>query len=332
MKVLILAEYRNLDLVYPAHVLAKMPDGAEVLGEPMDSNDTDGIAPFAGDVEVILSTWGAPVLDEAFLDSMPNLRAVLYGAGSVKGFVRDCVWGRGIRICSSWGVNAIPVAEMTIAQIILSLKRVHALSRWVREAHRFPIQGERPYIPSLKRSTVGLVSFGKIGQAVRERLGHLDLNVLVYDPYLSEAKASEFNVRCVELNELFEQSDVVSLHTPWLPETEGIIRGEHFRLMKTGATLINTSRGAIINESEMIEVLHKRSDIDVLLDVTWPEPPEPGSPLYTLPNVFLTPHIAGSVGRECELMGEAMLEELGRLIRGEPLEREVTRSMVATMA
>ena len=95
--------------------------------------------------------------------------------------------------------------------------------------------------------------------------------------------------------------------------------------MKPYSTFINTSRGAVIRENEMIEVLRQRPDLWAVLDVTYPEPPPPDSPLYTLPNVLLTPHIAGSMGEECRRQGRYMIEELERYLAGQPLSWAVTK-------
>jgi len=125
---------------------------------------------------------------------------------------------------------------------------------------------------------------------------------------------------------------VVSLHTPWLKETEKMITGEHFRMMKPDASFINTARGAVIDEPAMVEVLAEREDITAVLDVTYPEPPKPGSPLYTLPNVVLTPHIAGSMDRECQRMGQYAVDECRRFLAGEPLQWQITREKAALLA
>jgi phosphoglycerate dehydrogenase-like enzyme len=172
---------------------------------------------------------------------------------------------------------------------------------------------------------VGLVSLGLIGRLVRERLRPFDLRVLAYDPYVKPDYARELDVQLLPLAEVFRRSDVVSLHTPLREETEKMITGAHFASMKPGATFINTARGAIVHETEMIEVLKQRPDLQAVLDVTYPEPPEPGSPLYTLPNVILTPHIAGSMDGECRRMGRYMVEELRRFVAGKPLRWQVTR-------
>ena len=139
-------------------------------------------------------------------------------------------------------------------------------------------------------------------------------------------------VRLVSLEEIFLKSDVVSLHTPWLPETENMINARLLRLLPPGATLINTSRGAVVNEKDLCEVLRERADVTAVLDVTHPEPPAQDSPLYELDNVVLTPHISGSMESEVARMGHWMADELKRCLRGEPLQYQITRAMLATAA
>jgi phosphoglycerate dehydrogenase-like enzyme len=163
-------------------------------------------------------------------------------------------------------------------------------------------------------NTVGVISLGMLGRLVCEHLRRFELQVLAYDPLVSAEEAARYGATWRTLDEIFRQADVVSLHTPWLQETEGLITGAHLASMKEGATLINTARGAIVREAEMIDVLQQRPDLLAVLDVTWPEPPLPGSPLYTLPNVILTPHIAGSLDAECQRMGQIVVEELQRFV------------------
>jgi phosphoglycerate dehydrogenase-like enzyme len=139
-------------------------------------------------------------------------------------------------------------------------------------------------------------------------------------------------VKLTSLDDLFRLAQVVSLHTPWLPETEGLITGRHFRLMPPHSAFINTARGAVVREAEMIEVLRERPDITAVLDVTHPEPPQAESPLYTLPNVLLTPHIAGAMGGECRRLGESVLGELRRYLEGKPLVHQVRREQIALLA
>jgi phosphoglycerate dehydrogenase-like enzyme len=127
-------------------------------------------------------------------------------------------------------------------------------------------------------------------------------------------------------------ADVVSCHAPLSKLTEKMLGREHFESMKPGATFINTARGAVVNEEEMIGVLQKRPDLFAVLDVTHPLPPAQGSLLYTLDNVMLTPHIAGSLGHECRRMGKLMVMELDRYLAGKPLQFEIDEERFQTMA
>jgi phosphoglycerate dehydrogenase-like enzyme len=257
------------------------------------------------------------------------LRVVLYGAGSVRRVATPALWERDVRITSAYAANAVPVSEYTLAAILFSLKRGWHFAFSARHDMAMPGQGQ---VPGAYGSTVGLVSLGKVGRLVRERLRPFDLRLVVYDPYVTPEEARSLDVDLMSLEDLFESSDVVSLHTPWLPETEGMILGSHLASMKRNATLINTSRGAVVRESEMVGVLRERPDLWAVLDVTHPEPPEPDSPLYALPNVVLTPHIAGSLGRECRRMGHLVVDELRRYVAGEPLRYEITSDRAALMA
>ena len=282
-----------------------------------------------GKAEIIFSGWGAPRMDAEFLSHVPNLRAIFYAGGSVRYFITDAVWQRGIQVTTAQAINAIPVAEYAVSALLLGLKRFWHYARVTRETRDFPV--ERP-MPGAFGTVVGLVSYGTIARLVRERLRSFDLEVIVFDPFLSDEEARSEGVRKVGLNELFATADAVSVHTPHLTDTVRMIKGRHFEHMKRGALFLNTARGEVVDEPEMIAVLQKRPDLQAVLDVTSPEPPAPGSLLYSLPNVMLTPHIAGSVGRECLRMGHAMVDEFARYRAGQPLQWEITMDRAESIA
>ncbi|HOQ30267.1 MAG TPA: hydroxyacid dehydrogenase, partial [Armatimonadota bacterium] len=233
--------------------------------------------------DIIVSTWGMPRVDEAFLERTPRLRALFYAAGSVKGFVTDALFERGITLSSAAPANAIPVAEYTVAAIILSNKRFWALMR-----HRRGEAGLPEEVPGNYRRTVGVIAASMVGREVIRLLRGYDLEVLLYDPWVGEEEARRLGVTKVELPELMERSDVVSLHAPNLPSLRHMINGPLLSRMKDGATFINTARGALVDEEALLAEL-KSGRIWAVLDVTDPEPPVEGSPLYTLPNVIYTP-------------------------------------------
>lgn len=278
--------------------------------------------------EVILTTWGMPRLDAGYLDRAPALRCVFYGAGSVRPFVTAESWRRGVRVVSAWELNAVPVADFTLGVILLSLKRAFQFGRAMRERRAV----DPDAVAGTYGSRVGLVSLGAVGRLVRQRLRPFEVRVAAFDPLLAEAEAERLDVERMELDELCASCDVVSVHTPLLPATRGMIGGRQVRRLPRGATLINTARGAILREPEVVEVLRDRPDLQAVLDVTDPEPASPDSPLRTLANVVLTPHIAGSVGPERRRLGAAMVEELARYARGEPLRHEVTPERAALLA
>jgi phosphoglycerate dehydrogenase-like enzyme len=283
------------------------------------------------DIEVIVSGWGAPHIDEAFLEAAPNLKIMFYGAGSVKGILSDAAWERGVRITSAYAANAIPVAEYSVSQIIFALKRGWQYQRMVKQTRDWTWDQEH-VMPGAYKSTVGIISLGMIGRHVCKLLKNYDVNIIAYDPFVDEQQAAELGVELVSLDELFKRSDVVSLHAPWLKETENMITGELLSSLKVNAAFINTARGAIVNQPEMIDVLKKRPDLTAVLDVTWPEPPPAEDELFDLDNVVLTPHIAGSMHNECFRMAAYMSQEIDRYIAGEPLKWEITREQLASLA
>ena len=315
--------------IYGAGERTDIAARVRLLAEPLTAKQALDRPELLRQAEVVFSGWGAPRLDAAFLAACPSLKLFLYGAGSIRGFTTPEFWQQNIPVCSAWAANAVPVAEYTVSQVLFSLKHGWRFAAEVKRLGAFP---PRAAPPGAYQTAVGLVSLGMIGRLVAERLKPFDLRVFAYDPFVDPGKAAELGITLVPLAELFRTCAVVSLHTPWLKETEGLITGELLASMPPGSTFINTARGAIVREAEMIAVLEKRTDLSAVLDVTYPEPPVPGSKLYTLPNVVLTPHIAGSMNAECRRMGRYMIDELDRYLAGRPLRWQVSEELAKTLA
>lgn len=270
------------------------------------------------DTEVVFSTWQIPSLTEEQLAKMPNLKAVFYAAGATDFFARPC-FARNIRVFSAWQANAIPVAEFCLAQILLGLKGYFRTSRLFTKPGA---TGHADAGPGIYGATVALIGAGAISTKVQELLRPFKVNVIVIP--------SRKEKRTISLEEAFAKAQVVSNHLPNRDDNVGVLDGKLFRSMRFGAVFINTGRGRQVNEAELIEVLEERSDLTALLDVTFPEPPEAGSKLYTLPNVKLSPHIAGSLNDEVHRMSDYMIEEYRRFASGEPCLYEVQESMLLT--
>lgn len=284
------------------------------------------------DVKIIFSTWGMPsfTVDE-IRKCFPSLECVFYGAGSVQSFARpflEC----GVKVFSAWAANAVPVAEFTVAQIILANKGYFLTSRIYRECGNRAAKAEFKKCRGNYGETVGIIGAGMIGKLVIHMLKQYKLNVIVFDPFLPDEKAKELGVEKCSLSELFERAFVVSNHLANNPQTVGMLNYELFSKMRENAVFINTGRGAQVVEDDLVRVLSERPDLTALLDVTYPEPPKDGHPFYTLKNCIMTPHIAGSAGDEVVRMAEYMADELDAYLTGKPTRYEVNAEMLRTMA
>ncbi len=329
-KALFVLNLSSYELIYGDQHRKTLSELVDFVAAPMTAEQLKQEPGILKEVDVIFSGWGGPRLDAAILAHAPKLRAVFYGAGSIKGIVSDAFWDRDIKICSSWVANGVPVAEFTLGAIIMASKHIFRYHRQSFATHAcMPREAE----DGMYDATIGIISLGTIGKRVCEMLQVFNSQVLVYDPFITSEAAAALKVEPVSLDDIFRRSRIVSLHTPWLKETENMIRGRHFELMPQNATFINTARGAVVAENEMVEVLKRRTDITALLDVTYPhEPPVPDSPMWHMPNIFLTPHIAGSSGHECRRMGQYMIDEFRRFLAGEPMKFSVNRQQAAKMA
>ena len=281
------------------------------------------------DTEYIFSTWGMPILTEAEIkECLPNLKAVFYGAGSVQSFARPFL-NLGIKVFSAWAANAVPVAEYTVAQIILANKGFFKTMRYTDIKQAKATCGNYMGNYGIK---VGIIGAGMIGKLVLQKLKDYDIDAIVFDPFLSDDAAKDLETEKVDLETLFSECTVISNHLANNEQTKGILDKKLFEKMLPYSTFLNTGRGAQVVEPDLIEILKKRPDITVVLDVTDPEPPAKDSELYTLENCILTPHIAGSIGNEVRRMGKYMTDEYQNFIQNKRCQYEVTLDMLKTMA
>jgi phosphoglycerate dehydrogenase-like enzyme len=277
------------------------------------------------DAEILLTGWACPPLTAEVLDRAPRLRLVAHAAGTVKLHVTEACFARGLRVTSAAAANALPVAEYTLAAILWSNKRVLALQRRYRELRALRLWSrEEPGLGNLGKR-IGIVGCSRIGRRVIELLAPFDLEVWAWDPTLSAAEITSLGARAAgELDDLMRACDVVSLHAPALAATRHLLDRRRLALLRDGATLINTARGWLV-EGPALEDELRSGRIHAVIDTTEPEVLPADSPLYDLPNVFLTPHIAGSQGHEVRRMTALALDEIERFARGEPLRHEVRR-------
>ncbi len=329
-KALFILEETIQQRVYPRPIYDEICTLVDVYAEPQRPDVVQQKPELLQDMDLLFSSWTCPHIDATFLARAPNLKWVFYGAGSIKQVVSPAFWEQGVRITHAANANGVIVAQFTLAQIIMSLKGVWAYMHQTRTERTFH---HTPRYPGLIRSKVGIIGLGMIGHQVCQRLRPLDVDILAYDPYADPHDSAAQGIQLVDLDTLFSEAHVISLHAPWTPETEGMIRATHFEAMLPNATFINTARGAVVRQDEMLSVLRRRPDIYAVLDVTHPEPPASDDAVFVLPNVILTPHIAGAIEQnETASMGAAMLGELRRYLACEPLQWEIRRDQLGTMA
>jgi len=309
----------DLDLVVSDWAQAADPSVAEALAR----------------ADVLLTCWGCPPITADQLALMPRLRAIVHGAGSVKGHVTQDCWDAGLLVSTAADANAVPVAEYTVAMITLAAKRVFAVIDDARtpagRAGRRRDFGRPEPRTGMYRTVIGLIGASRVGRATAALLQPLDVEVLLADPTISAADAAGIGATLVELDELMRRSEIVSMHAPNIPATRHMIDTRRLALMRDGATLINTSRGALLDHEALIAET-RTGRLWAILDVTDPEPLPADSPLWDMPNVVLTPHIAGSTGGEIYRMGADAVEEISRLAAGKPLAHGITEAQVATQA
>ncbi|WEO94532.1 hydroxyacid dehydrogenase [Streptomyces sp. FXJ1.172] len=321
----------HLPLLFPPPLMTRLERTAGIDAALVVRDFADpAVAGALARAEVLITGWGCPRLDAGVLAAAPGLRAVLHAAGSVRSLVGEALWKHGITVSSAVTGNAVPVAEYTLAMILLAGKDAFGHRERYRRTHTHPGPAETAATGNLGRR-VGVIGASRVGRRLMELLRPFDLTVLLHDPYVGPADAAALGAELLSLDDLLRRSDIVTLHAPDIPETHHMLDRDRLALLRDGGVLINTARGALVDHEALAEELVS-GRLRAVLDVTEPEPLPAGSPLYRLPNVFLTPHIAGSLGNELERLGTIVVEELERLAAGLPLLHEVRHADLPRVA
>ncbi len=332
-RVLFAIRDERFDAIFADPIIAELRSGYEVIGGPFPRGaDDKAVVAGLADAEIAITTWNSPRLTEDVLAGAERLELVAHAAGSVRPIVSDAVWRRGVRVTSAAKAIADGVAEFCLGLTLTCSKRAFWYAQEIRNG-KWP-KGAPVFGPPFEiyRRNVGIIGAGYVGRKFIELLRPFGCFVLLYDPYCDSAEAKRLGAEKIEtLEELFSRSQVVSLHAPVTEQTKGMIRGSHFALLPDGALFINTARGVLVRQNEMVAEL-TRGRFIACLDVTDPEPPRLDDPLRRLPNVLLTPHEAGSIKENLRRIGELIVAELDAYLKGEPLVGEVTAERLARMA
>lgn len=238
---------------------------------------------------------------------------------------------KGIAVSQTMGRNAHAVSDFTIGLMLAEMRNIarsHAAlmqGKWQKKYYNTPFIGDMP------GKVVGLVGFGYIGRLVAKKLGNFEVDIVVYDPFTSEEDITSAGARKVTLEELCRTADFISVHARLSKETEGLIGRKEFALMKPTAYVINTARAGLIDEQALLESLEAGRIGGAALDVFWVEPPPEGHPLLRLPNVTLTPHLAGSTTDAFGRTPYLLLAEIKRVMEGGDMRWIVNRDSVPSL-
>jgi len=319
--------------LFSAAELERLRGIVELLNEdPPSVIDKNFLLENLPDADIVVTSWDTANLDAEILAAAPRLQLVCHAAGSVRPVVSDALWQRGLRVTSAAPAISHGVAEFCLGMILMATKRVFWSAQAVRQGYWQEASSSFGGLFELYQQNVGIVGAGYIGKHLSRLFGNFDCQVYVYDPYLSVDEAKSLGCQKVEtLEELFSQCRVVSLNAPSNEGTRHMLRGHHFAALPTGAVFVNTAGSIQIHEAEFVEEL-KKGRFVACLDRCETEPCPLDHPYRTLPNVILTPHIAGVAAENRFRIGTFAVNEVEAFVQEKPFIHEVTKEKLATMA
>ena len=336
------------DIIFMNRVFVAIPDGAvkdtflppyvrEELeksfsvkyNETGENLDFDGLTTALCDADAVITGWGSPMLDEAVLEKAKKLKLIVHTGGTVGNLVDSSAYDRGICVLSGNRLYAESVAEGTLAYMLTALRRIPDYVNNVREGGW---RTEADIWEGLLDRTVGIVGLGTISIMLIELLQSFRVKIKVYSHYQADPGFLEKNnCESASLEEIFSTCDIVSVHSALNAENRGLIRREHFEMLKDGCLFLNTSRGDVIDEDALIDEF-KKGRFRAVLDVFHKEPVAADSPLRTLENVYCIPHMAGPTIDRRPIITMRLIEQMRKFFGGDrKLELEITREIAARM-
>lgn len=280
------------------------------------------LAELIPEAEVILTSWGSPILTQELLEHAGKLQAIGHAAGSLKGRIPSDTFDRGIKVFSGAQRIAQSVGEYCLGALLTLLRRLPDFDRGLHQGiwKNGSMRGHE-----LKGRTVGLVSASSTARVFIQLLKPFEVQIKVFDPYLSDQAAEQLQVTRASLEEIMA-CPIISVHAPKLPETYRMLNKSLLQRIPEGAIFINSSRADVLDEEALIEELQTGRFL-AALDVYVKEPLAPDSPLCSLSNVLLTPHVAGDTVEGRLALMEEIVEDIGRSFREEKTKYEISRAV-----
>jgi phosphoglycerate dehydrogenase-like enzyme len=299
---------------------------------PPPDVSSDFLTAEIGAADLAITSWHTPVFDEPVVAEAARLKLVCHAGGSVRPIVTPAFWGRGLRITSAAAAISHGVAEYCLGLMLVASKRAFWLGEATRAGHWKDAGGLFGGWHEIYQQKIGIIGAGAVGWQLLMLLRAFVCDVRVYDPYKSAEQLRAVGATKVEsLDELFGECLIVSLNAPLTPATTHLVRGSHLARLRPGALFINTARPQLVHPDELVIQLATGRFV-ACLDVTDPEPPPLDHPLRRLPNVWLTPHIAGAVAENQLRIGTLVVDEVERFAAGAPPRYAVAEADLAVLA
>ena len=305
--------------------------GGAIWNEKDHRMTTAEVAELIGDCENYVTLWGSPRLDAEILKNAHNLKILTHLGGTVVPFVSDEMWERGIKVISANDYFAESVAEGTLAYILCALRDIPKFSSDLKVEKKW--RPEPWYTAGLMGKKIGIVSYGTIARKLVKILAQFKVSMLVYDiKSLPTEDVEKYGLEAASLERIFEECDIISLHTPLFDATYHMVDAPLLSRIKDGALFVNTSRGGIVNQRSLEAELAK-GRFRAVLDVFEEEPPKDDCALYGLDNVMMIPHMAGpTIDMRTYITRSLLLEAANYVDLGKSPEHEITRKQAATMS
>ena len=271
--------------------LATVADIVEV-----DASTIEAFAEAARDADALITSWGIQI-DETIISRLEKCTVIGVGSVGVDMVDIDAATAAGIVVTNVPDVFIEEVADHALMLMLSAGRRTKIMNRMVADGDWYKGRPLLNHVPRLMGQTLGLLAFGNVGRCTARRAQGFGMRVIAHDPYVSELAISEAGVEPVAFQELLERSDYLSVHAPLNKETRHLLDAETFAQMKPTAVIVNTARGGIIKEADLIEALNNGTIAAAGLDVLETEPPAADNPLIGMENVILTPHVASATTR-----------------------------------
>lgn len=316
------------DTFFTPDVVEKLESMGEIVwNDSREQFTTEELKERLRDVDICITGWGTRCLDKEVLETAEKLKLIAHTAGSVAGLVSDYLYEKGIKVIGGNWVFAQSVAESVIAYILCSLRELVFYDNEVKQGRW---RGFNFFNEGILDQSVGLVGFGAVAKYLVGFLKPFGCSIKVYDPYADDKVFIDYGVEKGTLDEIFSTCKIISLHVPKTPDTYHMIDSRLLSMIKDGSLLVNTARGAVIDEEALVEELEK-GRFKAALDVYEIEPLPADSKLRTLKNVLTIPHMGGPTIDRRRATTLALLKDIEGYIKGEELKFNISKSYAQAM-